>query len=57
MLSQEENADLFQRMVVFKYVEDSIWKQSRDILVTRDAVAQYDVRGGVVITTTRPRTC
>ena len=57
MSSQQENADLFQRMVVFKYVEDNIWKPSKDILVKRDEVAQYDVRGGVVTTSTRPRTC
>jgi len=57
MPSREENADLFQKMVVFKYVEDNGRKQSKDILVKRDAVAQYDVRRGVVITSTRPRSC
>jgi len=36
-------------MVVFQYVADNKWKQSKDILVNRDAVAQYEV--SVVIIT------
>ena len=53
MSSQLENADLFQRVVVFRLWEDC---EERDILVSRQAVARYDVRG-VVTTSTRPRTC
>ena len=54
MSSQDENAKLFQKMVVFKYVEGAKGKQTREILVSRGVVAQYHVCG-VVITATRPR--
>jgi hypothetical protein len=43
MLNQGENAKLFQKMVVFTYVEDTIWKQTKGILVNRGTVEQYDV--------------
>jgi hypothetical protein len=45
MSSQDESTRLFQKVVTFKYVADNKWKQSKDILVNRDTVAQYDVRG------------
>ena len=58
MSSQDESARLFQQMVVFKYVADNRWKQSKDILVNRGTVAQYEVRGVIIIDhlATRPRT-
>jgi len=45
-------------MVVFKYVADNRWKQSKDILVNRGTVAQYEVRDVIIIDhlATRPRT-
>jgi len=45
MSTQEENAQLFQKMVVLKYVGDDKWKGSKEILVSRGAVAQYEVCG------------
>jgi len=40
-------------MVVFKYIDDD-WEQSKDILVNRDTVAQYEVRGMIDIIITSP---
>jgi len=48
MSSQDESARLFQKMVVFKYVADNRWKQSKGILVNRDTVAQYEVCGVII---------
>jgi len=45
MSTQEENAQLFQKMVVFKYAGDGIWKRSKEILVSRSEVAEYEVCG------------
>ena len=53
MSSQDESARLFQKMVVFKYVADDKSKQSKEILINRDTIAQYNVRG--VIMLARPR--
>lgn len=51
MSSQDESARLFQKTVVFKYVADNRWSQTKDILVSRDKVAQYDVCGVLIIST------
>ena len=53
MSGQDESTRLFQKMVVFKYVVDNRWKQSKDILVNRDTVAQYEVCG-VIVSYTSP---
>jgi len=45
MSTQEETARLFQKMVVFTYVGDNKWKGSKDLLVSRGAVAEYEVCG------------
>jgi len=45
MSTQEESARLFQKAVVFKYVGDNKWKGSKEILVSRGAVAEYEVCG------------
>ena len=55
MSSQDESARLFQKMVVFKYAADNIWKQSKEVLVNRDTVAQYEVRGVIIVTAARTR--
>ena len=55
MSSLDERARLFQKMVVFKYGVDNIWKQSKEVLVNRDTVAQYDVRDVIIIIAARPR--
>ena len=52
MSSQDESARLFQKTVVLKYVADDKSVQSREVLVNRDTVAQYDVRGVIAA---RPR--
>ena len=49
MSSQDETAKLFQKVVVFAYMGDNNWFQTKDILVSRDKVAQYDVRGVLII--------
>ena len=43
MSSQEQNAKLFQKVVVFRFMEYDMY-EPKDILVNRQAVAQYDVR-------------
>jgi len=43
-------------MVVFQYVGDDKWKRSKEILVSREAVARYDVRGVIIIIAARTRT-
>jgi len=45
MSGQAENARLSQKMIVFKYVGDDKCRGTKEILVSRGAVAQYDVRG------------
>jgi len=49
MSSQDESARLFTKVVVFKYKEYE-WEQPKEILVNRDTVAQYEVRGVIIIT-------
>ena len=49
MSSQDERARLFQKMVVFKYAADNIWKQPKEVLVIRDTVAQYNVRAVIIL--------
>jgi hypothetical protein len=49
MSSKDESARLFQTMVTFKYVADNKSKQSKDILVNRDTVAQHDVRAVIIL--------
>jgi len=56
MSSQDESARLFQKMIVFKYAADNEWERSKDILVNRDTVAQYEVRCDHHHLATRPRT-
>jgi hypothetical protein len=45
MSGQDEAARLFQRVVMFKYVSDDNWPPTtKEILVSRAAIAQYEVR-------------
>ena len=53
MSSQAENAKLFQKVVVFKYVEDTFC-QPKEILMKRQAVTRCDVRGVLPLLTRGP---